>query len=105
MSALRHKYGAVRTEAHGFKFASKAEERFYRFLLAERAAGAVLFWLMQVPFHLPGGVRYVVDYQIFQADGSIRFVDVKGVETEAFKVKKRVVEATFPGVVIEVVKA
>ncbi len=102
---LRHKYGAVRTEAHGFKFASKAEERFYRFLLAERAAGAVLFWLMQVPFHLPGGVRYVVDFMIFMADGSVRFVDVKGMETESFKAKKRIVEAMWPGITIEVVKA
>lgn len=101
---LRHKYGAVRTELDGLKFSSKAESRYYLWLKAEQAAGRVLFWLMQVPFHLPGGVRYVVDYQVFNADGSIRFCDVKGFETESFRAKKRIVETLYPGVEIEVVK-
>ena len=58
--SLFHKYGAVRTELDGHKFSSKSEARYFLYLKAERAAGNVLFWLMQVPFHMPGGVRYVV---------------------------------------------
>lgn len=102
---MRHKYGAQRAELDGFKFSSKAEARYYLHLKARKAAGEVLFWLFQVPFHLPGGVRYVVDFQVFNADGSISFVDVKGMATESFKAKKRIVEAMWPGIVIEVVKA
>lgn len=102
---MRHKFGAIRQEHDGFKFSSKAEGRYYLWLKAEKAAGTVLHWLMQVPFHLPGGVRYVVDFMIFMADGSVRFVDVKGMETESFKAKKRIVEAMWPGITIEVVKA
>lgn len=105
IARVRHKYGAVRTELDGFKFSSKAESRYYLGLKARKAAGEVLFWLMQVPFHLPGGVRYVVDFQEFHADGSVHFVDVKGTETESFRAKKRIVEAMFPGVVVEVVKS
>lgn len=59
-------------------------------------------FLRQVPFHLPGGVKYVVVFQEFHADGTVHFVDVKGMETAQFKTKKRMVEATYP-VDIEVV--
>lgn len=47
---------------------------------------------MQVPFKLPGGVRYVVDFVIFWADGQVTFEDIKGVRTESYKAKKRMVE-------------
>ena len=96
----RNKYGAVRTERDGIAFASKAEARYYDLLQARRAAGEIRYFLMQVPFRLPGGTRYVCDYQIHEADGRVRYVDVKGHETDTFKVKKREVEAHF-GVEIE----
>ena len=100
---IRHKFGAVRTVKDGISFPSKAEARFYEELLMRQRIGDVLFFLRQVPFHLPGGVRYVVDYQIFQSDGRVRFIDVKGFETPEFKNKKKLVEAIFP-IEIEVVK-
>ena len=59
--------------------------------------------LLQVPFHLPGGTIYRADFMEFWDDGEVRIVDVKGVETEAFKIKKREVEAIYP-VNITVVK-
>lgn len=99
---VRHKFSAVRTEVDGLKFPSKKEARYYAELKIRVAAGEVLFFLMQVPFHLPGGVKYVLDFMEFWADGSVHCVETKGVETEAFKLKKRLVEATYP-VKIEVV--
>ena len=33
---------------------------------------------------------------VFYSDGTVRVVDVKGVETEVFKVKKRLLEETYP---------
>lgn len=93
---IRHKYRAVATERDGHKFPSKKEGRYYDQLVLEQRAGHVLFFLRQVPFHLPGGVRLVVDFEVFYADGTIRFIDTKGVATEAWKAKKRIVEATFP---------
>ncbi len=59
-------------------------------------AGDVLMFLRQVPFHLPGGVRYVVDFQEFHADGTIHFIDVKGMQTAEFKMKKKMVENLYP---------
>ena len=99
----RHKYNAVRTEADGIKFDSKAEARYYGNLKLKQHAGIVLFFLRQVPFHLPGGVVYRCDFQEFHSDGSVHFVDVKGMETSEFKIKKKLVESIYP-VEIEIVK-
>lgn len=95
-----NKYSAVPTERDGIRFASTREANYYDRLKARREAGEVRYFLMQVPFRLPGGTRYVCDYQVHEADGRVRYVDVKGHETDTFKVKKREVEAHF-GVEIE----
>lgn len=94
--APRHKFHARPTELDGVKFPSKLEAKLYAQLVARRAEGSVLFFLRQVPFHLPGGVVYRSDFQVFWADGSCEFLDAKGVETEAFRVKLRLVEALYP---------
>lgn len=92
----RHKFNAQRTEANGIKFDSKKEARYYQALLIRVRAGQVLFFLRQVPIDLPGNVKYRVDFQEFHADGSVHFVDVKGMETKEFKLKKKQVEALYP---------
>lgn len=97
-----HKFRAVPTELDGIKFASKAEARYYAQLKLRQAAGEVVFFLRQTPFHLPGGVKYVADFLEFHADGSCHVVDVKGMETAAFRAKRKQVEALYP-VRIEVV--
>lgn len=92
----RHKFKAIKTEYDGIKFPSKKEANYYLKLKLLVKAGQVLFFLRQVPFHLPGGVKYVVDFQEFWADGSVRFVDVKGHQTPEFIAKKKMVEALYP---------
>lgn len=98
----RHKFHAVATHRDGRRFDSKKEARHYDQLKLRQRAGEVVMFLCQVPFHLPGGVRYVVDFQEFRADGTVHFVDVKGIQTKEFKIKKRMVESIYP-VEIEVV--
>lgn len=98
----RHKFNAVRTESDGINFDSKKEARYYEQLKLRVKAGEVLFFLRQVPLHLPGGVRYVVDFQEFHSDGTVRFVDVKGMQTKDFVMKKKMVESIYP-IEIEVV--
>lgn len=91
-----HKFNAVRTEVDGISFSSKKEATYYSTLRLRQKAGEVLFFLRQVPLHLPGNVRYVVDFQEFHADGTVHFVDVKGLKTEQYKMKKKMVEAVYP---------
>jgi len=103
MKRLRHKYSAVATTLDGHRFSSKKEARYYSQLKLRVAAGEVVQFLMQVPFHLPGGVRYVCDFLEFHASGEVHFVDTKGMETASFKAKKRMVETIYAPIKIEVV--
>ena len=98
-----HKYSAEAVVVDGIRFDSKGEARHYERLKLEQRSGHVLFFLRQVPIHLPGGTILRVDFLVFYADGTFRFLDFKGVETETFKVKKREVEFHYP-IEIEVVR-
>jgi len=91
-----HKFNAVRTEVDGIKFPSKKESKYYEELKLRQKAGEVVFFLRQTPFHLPGNVKYVVDFTVFLADGTIEFIDVKGVITDIFKLKCKQVEDLYP---------
>jgi hypothetical protein len=99
----RNKFNAQKVQRDGFTFDSKAEAEFYNNLVVAQSAGVVDYFLCQVPFRLPGGVKYLVDFQIFEANGNVRYVDVKGMETPMFRLKKKQVEALYP-VKIEVFK-
>ena len=100
---LRHKFRAQPVNYDGHHYASKLEFRYLQTLELQKKAGLILFFLRQVPFHLPGGVKYICDFQVFYVDGVVKFVDVKGVETSEFIIKKKLVEATYP-INIEVIK-
>lgn len=98
---LRHKFkpnkfGAIKKTVDGIKFASTKEANYYCALKLRVKAGEVLFFLRQTPFHFPGGGKYVVDFTEFHADGSVHFVDVKGLKTESYLFKKREIEHMFP---------
>lgn len=91
-----HKFKARRTEIDGVKFASKKESRYYQDLLLRQKVGEVIFFLMQTPFHLPGRIKYLVDFVEFLSDGSVRFIDIKGYDTPLSKTKRRMVEELYP---------
>lgn len=97
----KHKYNAVAVEFDGIRFDSKKEDRYYQELKLRVASGEVVFFLRQTPFHIGGGT-YRVDFQEFHADGTIHFVDVKGMQTAAFKKSKKQVEQMYP-VEIEII--
>lgn len=99
---IRHKFNAIQTVTDGIKFGSKKEAAYYAQLKLRQMSGEVLFFLRQVPFHLPGGVRCVVDFMEFNADGSVRIVEVKGKDLAMGKLKRKQVEALYP-ITIDVV--
>lgn len=103
MRRNRHKFNAKKVEHDGIRFDSKKEGDYYLQLKLRVKAGEVLFFLRQTPFHLPGGVTYRVDFQEFHADGTVRFVEIKGYETSEWLMKKKLVEALYP-ITIEVIK-
>jgi len=102
MKYQRHKYNAIRSEADNIKFDSKKEMNYYLQLKLRVKAGEIIFFLLQTPFNLPGNVKYRVDFQEFHSDGTVHFIDVKGMETSEFRLKKKQVEALYP-IKIEIV--
>ena len=98
----KHKYNAKPTEVDGIRFDSKKEANYYIQLKLRQAAGEVIGWLRQVPIHLPGGTILRIDFLEFHADETVHFVDVKGMETDAFKIKRREAEAAYLWLKIEI---
>lgn len=92
---LKHKFGAKRTDRDGIKFDSKKEAARYDDLKHLQNSGEVVMFLRQTPFHFPG-MKYVCDFTVFWADGTVTFEDVKGYDTPQSKQKRRQVEATYP---------
>lgn len=99
----KNKYRNVRTEVDGILFDSKKEAAYYENLKALKANGLLVppYFLRQVPFHLPGGVRYVCDFLVFRGNQDPQFVDVKGMKTAMYLTKKKMVEAIYKIKILE----
>ncbi len=93
---VHHKYHAKPDTRGNLRFDSKKEARYFDTLKLRVDVGEVLYFHRQVPIELPGKTKYVVDFQEFHSDGTVHYVDVKGAQTEVFRLKKRQVEALYP---------
>jgi hypothetical protein len=96
MLPIRHKFNAKPTVIDNVRFASKKEGAYYQKLKARKESGEVLFFLMQAPLHSKSGIRYLVDFVEFHADGTVHFIDVKGCITQVYALKKKLIENEFP---------
>jgi len=96
MKTIRHKFNAVRCESDGKKFPSLLEKNYYNQLVFRQKAGDIVFFLRQISFDLPGNVHYRADFQIFNNDGTIDFVDTKGKDTPISIAKRKMVEELYP---------
>ena len=95
------KYNAKKVEIDGIKFDSKAEVEYYLHLKQQVAEHQILGFerqkrmLLQEGFSVEGvkgkirPIFYVVDFIITENDGTLTYVDVKGMETDVFKLKKK----------------
>jgi len=105
---MKHKFNAKPQICDGIKFPSKAEARYYKQLQQAEKSSELLFFLRQVPFHLPGNIKYVVDFVEFWAPkngepGDVVFTDVKGMMTPLARTKIAQVESLYP-IKINIVK-
>lgn len=97
-----NKYRNVRTTVDGIPFASKKEANRYCELMTLVKAGEVLYFLRQVPFHLPGEVKYLCDFLVIWKDGNVGIEDVKGKRTPSYIMKKKQVEFLYPVKITEI---
>lgn len=101
---LTHKYSAQKCERNGLKFPSKAERNFYDLLVARQNSGNIIGFFRQIPLDLPGGLKYVMDFFVFNTDGTCDAFEVKGYETKEWLIKKKLVEETYPWLELHIVK-
>lgn len=96
MNRFKHKFHAIRTETEGIKFPSKKEAEYYIKLKLLQQSGEIVFFLRQIPFQLDGNTKAFIDFMEFWANGDIRFVDTKGMDTPISKLKRKQIEARYP---------
>lgn len=91
------------TTINSIRFHSKLEAKYYQYLLLLKSQNLISFFLMQVPFHLPGNTKYLLDFLIVHNDNSISYIDTKGLDTPISILKRKLVQSLYP-VYIEIIK-
>lgn len=96
------KYRNKRVMVDGWAFDSKLEAARYEELKQLRAAGAILWFIAQVPFRLPGGIIYRADFlrvnspaYIAIGGPSVEVEDCKGAMTRVSLNKIKQVEELY----------
>ena len=94
-----NKYNAKKVEVDGIVFSSKVESFYYEHLLELMHDGVVESFEMQKPYTLLDkfphpktgktirAIKYVPDFEIIYTDGRVEVVDVKGMQTDVFRMK------------------
>ena len=98
----KSKYRNVPTVIDGLRFSSKAEAARYSELKLLQAANQVRWFIRQPRFDLGNGIVYVADFLVLWnadettfSDTRVTVEDVKGVETDVFKLKRKLFEAQY----------
>lgn len=82
----RPKYGNRRVEVEDMKFDSQHEADYYfGVLMARWRAGELRLLARQVPFDLPGGIRYIADFVTVDRDGAVQVIDAKSEATRRIR--------------------
>ena len=104
-----NKYGAIKVKLDGYVFDSKLEAARYKFLKELERAGAVSDIEVHPPYpcFIEGKkiCLYNADFKYKNANGEEVVEDTKGVQTDVFKLKKKLVEALYPGLIIQIVSS
>ena len=103
--SYRSKYGNKPTKIDGIRFASKKEAGRYLFLKEEEKTGRIKALRTQPRYNLlqpytigerkVRGIDYVADFEYYTVDDVLVIEDVKGVETDVFKLKRKFFEKLY----------
>ena len=113
-SKRKSKYNNQKTMVDGIKFDSKKEAEYYCQLKLLKQAGKIKDYRLQPRYELQPAfkkngkkyraITYIADFAIINNDGTTEVVDIKGVETQVFKIKKKLFEYMYPDLNLKVVK-
>lgn len=100
------KYKAIKTIVDGITFDSKREAYYYRLYSKLQESGLISELQLQPKFSFVYNNKkqftYIADFS-FKDDKGLHIIDVKGVLTPVFRLKKKLIEAQYK-IKIEVVK-
>lgn len=83
----RAKYGNRKVTVDGMKFDSQHEaDIYFGTLLPSWKRGTYKLLARQVPFDLPGGIKYIADFLTVSVDGHVSVIDAKGEATRKNRV-------------------
>jgi len=113
----KSKYGNTKTVIDNITFDSKKEAAYYNTLKLLKRAGEVLQIDLQPEFPynmyctVPGindgsrvyakQYKYIADFRVTYKDGHIEIIDVKGMRTNEYRRKKKIIEALYGFQIIE----
>jgi len=106
----KNKYNARKVWIDGICFDSQAEADYYCQLKLLLRAGAIEGFCRQARFVVTEGKKdekgteYVTDFVVFYPDKTYRIIDVKGMETPAFKLKVKSFREKYPKLRLELEK-
>ncbi|MCY7574479.1 DUF1064 domain-containing protein [Bacillus pumilus] len=102
---MSNKYGARKTVVDGITFDSKAEAKYYEQLKWLKKAKQIKDFSLQPRFELQEAfkknsktfrnIEYIADFLVTNLDGSKEVIDIKGVETKEFAIKRKLYERKF----------
>lgn len=109
-----NKYKNKKTKIDGYTFDSKGEANRYLELKLLQRTGEISNLELQPRYELQPSfekngekyraITYIADFVIVNNDGTTEVIDVKGVETQVFKIKKKMFEYQYPDLSLKVVK-
>lgn len=104
---------AVKKTVDNVVFDSTMEANYYEYLKAEQAAGRVLCFKLQPEYQLLDpyekygrkirGIKYIADFLVVYADDTEIVIDVKGRETDDFKLKRKMFDAKYPDLTLKLI--
>ena|SRR5690606_10735870 len=113
-SQRKSKYNNKKVILDGIKFDSKKEAEYYCQLKLLKQAGKIKDYRLQPRYELQPAfkkngkkyraITYIADFAIANNDGTTDVIDIKGVETQVFKIKRKLFEYKYPDLNLKVVK-
>lgn len=95
MKKGKSKYKANKTSIDGHTFDSQKEADYYSELKLRLKADEIKGFCIQPIFILAPNLKYKPDFILFNNDGSSEIIDVKGMKTKEYIVKKKVFEEKY----------
>ena len=96
----KNKFNAVRQTYNGYNYDSKLEAEHAANLDFLLKTGLVTSWERQVKISLDINdihiANYFIDFKVHFTDGRVEYHEVKGVESDLFKLKWRMSKALYP---------